>query len=437
MNSAKKAIDLLYASGYEAFLVGGCVRDALMGEEQNDFDVTTSALPNETLAVFSNYRTVPTGLKHGTVTVIIDGTPIEITTYRADGDYSDHRHPESVSFSRELKDDLCRRDFTVNAMAYNERVGLVDLYGGRQDIEKRIIRAVGDPDKRFDEDALRILRALRFASQKCFSIEPATANSAKKLANLLSFVSAERVFAELKKLLMGKGVLEVLLGYPEVITQIIPQLAPSVGFEQCNPHHVYNVYEHIAYTVHHAPFDEAVRLAALLHDIGKPETFSVKDGIGHFYGHTDASLRIAEQVLTALKCDNATKNEVLILIKYHDPVIEPTEKAVKRALSKLGKPTLLKLLDLKSADNLAQAPSCAKRLEGYEAIRDIISELEAKNSCFSLRDLKINGDTLISLGIPRGRDVGRILQTLLSEVIDGETENTEEALKNRALVLKG
>ena len=431
-NAAKKAISLLYDGGYEAYLVGGCVRDALLGAPLNDFDITTSALPNEMLEVFSAYKTVLTGIKHGTVTVIMDGEPIEITTFRSEGEYVDHRHPESVSFSRKLTDDLGRRDFTVNAMAYSEQSGLVDLFGGKDDLESKVIRAVGDPETRFTEDALRILRALRFASQKDFIIEPATEKAIRQCLPLIRYVSVERIFSELKKLLMGKAACRILIDYKDVITFIIPQLSDCIGFDQQNPHHIYDVYDHIAHTVDHAPYDVTVRLAALLHDAGKPKTFSVKDGIGHFYGHTDASLEIAQEVLTALKCDSATKQSVLTLIKYHDPLIEPSEKAVKRALSKLGKPMLLNLLDLKAADNLAQTPQCAERLAGYEQIRSIIAQIEQKKECFSLKDLKINGDDLISLGIPRGKQIGIILNALLCEVMDGRLENEEQALKSRA-----
>ena len=435
--SAVIAINELQKNGYEAYAVGGCVRDALMGLPINDFDITTSATPEQTLSVFSDLRTIPTGLKHGTVTVLIDGEPIEITTFRADGDYRDHRHPETVSFSKNIEDDLCRRDFTVNAMAYNEKSGIIDLYGGKEDIKNKLIRAVGDPERRFTEDALRILRAVRFASQKCFSIEPKTLEAMKKCLPLLSFVSAERVFSELKKLLMGKGVLDVMLSYPFVITAVIPALSDTVGFDQHSPHHLYDVYGHTAHAVANSPYDETVRLAALLHDAGKPRTFTLTDGVGHFYGHTDASLDLAEQTLLSLKCDNATKNDVLTLIKYHDPVIEPTEKTVKRALNKLGKPLLLKLLELKSADNLAQTPEHAQRLTQYENIRQIISEIEKQNACFSLKDLQINGDVLISLGFSRGKTIGATLTHLLNLVIDGKLPNEKHCLISAAMKLKG
>lgn len=426
--AGNKAIEALAAAGYEAYFVGGCVRDVLLGQAPNDFDVTTSALPEETLSVFEGFRVVPTGLKHGTVTVLIDGEPIEITTFRSDGEYSDHRHPESVTFSRNLSEDLCRRDFTVNAMAYSEKTGLVDLFGGASDLKNGIIRAVGEPEKRFTEDALRILRAARFASQKGFSIEPVTAKAMKKCLHLLDYVSAERIFSELKKLLMGKGVLDVMLTHPETVCRAVPALASAVGFEQNNPHHIYDVYEHTAHAVAFSPENEAIRLAALLHDVGKPLTYSEKDGIGHFYGHTEASLKLAEDTLDALKCDNATKNTVLTLIKYHDPVIEPTEKAVRRALSKLGEPLLCALLDLKSADNLAQSPECTKRLEAYEEIRGIIAEIGAKEACLSLKTLAIGGDDLIALGVPKGKLIGKLLNTALERVVDGDLPNEKEAL---------
>lgn len=430
--NGEKAIEILESRGFEAYFVGGCVRDTLMGLEVNDTDITTSALPEETLEAFDGLRVIPTGIKHGTVTVLIEGEPIEITTFRSDGEYSDHRHPETVTFSRRLEDDLMRRDFTVNAMAYSKRTGLIDLYGGKSDIENKLIRAVGDPLARFDEDALRILRAVRFASQKCFSIEYATREAMIKRLPLLEFVSAERVFVELKKLIMGRGAVRAMLENPETVCAAVPALADSVGFEQNNPHHIYDVYEHTVRAVGFCPYEEDVRLAALLHDSGKPETYSEKDGVGHFYGHTEASLRLAEQTLAALKCDNATRDTVLTLIKYHDPVIEPSEKAVKRMLSKIGSDALLKLLSLKGADNLAQAPDCADRLARYDEIRDIITEIEAKNECFTLRSLAIGGDALIALGIPRGKRIGEILNILLSEVIDGELQNTPDALEGRA-----
>lgn len=404
----------------------------LMGLASSDIDITTSAVPEEITEVFKEYKTVPTGISHGTVTVIINGEPLEVTAFRSDGDYGDHRHPSSVTFSKSLEDDLCRRDFTVNAMAYSEDGGVIDLFGGREDLKNRVIRAVGDPKRRFEEDALRILRALRFASQKDFTIEKNTSDAIRECLPLIKHVSSERVFTELKKLLVGKGVLRVLLEYPDIMCEIIPELTKSVGFEQHNPHHVYDVYSHIAHAVAHCPSEVDVRIAALLHDVGKPDTFSLKDGVGHFYGHTDASLVHAEKALERLKCDNVTKKTVLTLIKYHDGVIEPTEKAVKRALNKLGEEMLEKLLCLKAADNLAQNESCHGRLETYDEIRRIVKEINERNECFSVKSLAVNGDDLIALGIPRGRQIGQVLDALLSEVMDGSLENEKETLLARA-----
>ena len=437
MNIGERAIGVLERCGHEAYFVGGCVRDMLMGIEPHDLDITTSALPEETLKAFDGFRVIPTGLKHGTVTVLIENEPVEITTFRADGDYSDHRHPETVSFSRKLSDDLCRRDFTVNAMAYSKKAGVIDLYGGREDIKNGIIRAVGDPERRFTEDALRIMRAVRFASEKGFEVERKTAEAIKKTLHLMDYVSSERIFTELKKLIMGKGVTEVMLQFPDVICKAVPALTETVGFDQQNPHHIYDVYGHTAYAVGYCTSEVDVRLAALLHDCGKPQTFSVKDGVGHFYGHTDASLVLAKEALLKLKCDTLTMDTVLTLIKYHDPVIEPSEKAVKRALNKLGKDNLMKLLSLKAADNLAQAPECAERLKVYGEIRDTVSEIEAKNECFSLKSLAVDGDDIIALGIPRGKEIGKALSVLLNAVIEGELINEKEILLGKIKQIYG
>lgn len=426
--SAEKAIALLSESGYTAYAVGGCVRDLMMGDTPNDFDITTSSRPEETLYVFRDFKTIETGLKHGTVTVLMDGEPLEITTFRSDGEYKDNRHPEKVEFSRHVSDDLSRRDFTVNAMAYNHEDGLIDLFGGMEDLKTGVIRTVGEADRRFNEDALRILRAFRFASQKGFTIAPETAESAKRNLHLLKNLSAERVYSELKKLLLGKNAEQIMLTYPEVICAVIPELKASVGFDQRNPHHVYDVYTHTVKAVCACPYDPVLRLAALLHDVGKPDTFSLKDGVGHFYGHSEKSMELAEAVLTRLKADNYTKNTVLTLIKYHDPVIPPEEKAVKRYMNRLTPEVLYMLLDLKGADNMAQSPECAKRLEIYDEIRRIMAEITAKNECFSKRQLAINGDDLIALGVPRGKRIGEILDIVLEEVTSGNIRNEKDSL---------
>ncbi len=435
MKNAEKIICELEKNGHSAYLVGGCVRDMLMGAEPQDFDITTSARPDEIIGVFSDYKTILTGVKHGTVTVVVDGVPYEVTTFRADGEYSDHRHPESVSFSSRLADDLCRRDFTVNAMAYNAREGVIDLFDGQKDLKNGIIRAVGEPETRFEEDALRILRALRFASQKGFSVEENTKKAIYKKLPLIKYVSAERVFSELKKLLMGKGVLSVLCEFSTVMGEIVLPLAPCIGFKQRNPHHIYDVYTHIAHTVASCPQNEAVRIAALLHDVGKPEAFSMRDGIGHFYGHSEISVQRAKEVLSALKSDKKTAETVLTLIKYHDPVIEPSEKAVRRAMNKMGAETLDMLLSLKAADNLAQAPGHEARLLQYDEIRRIMTEILQKEECFSLKSLAVSGDDIIALGVEKGKKIGEILNRLLSEVIDGELKNEKNALLARVAEL--
>lgn len=425
---AKEAIAVLKSRGYRAYAVGGCVRDLLLSETPNDFDITTSARPEETLAAFSCYKTIETGLKHGTVTVLINGQPLEITTFRTEGEYKDNRRPESVGFSRNIEDDLCRRDFTVNAMAYSDEDGLIDLYGGADDLKNGVIRTVGDADTRFNEDALRILRAFRFASQKSFTIAPATAESALSNLHLLKNLSAERVFSELQKLLLGKDAERIMLAYPSVICAIIPELSDTVGFDQCNPHHIYDIYTHTVKAVCACPFDARLRLAALLHDVGKPQTFTISEGVGHFYGHSEKSVEIAETALERLKADNATKKTVLTLIKYHDPVIPPEERTVKRYMNRLTPEVLSLLLDLKSADNLAQSPDCASRLETYAEIRRIMKEITEKDDCFSKRQLKVNGDDLIALGIPRGKEIGRILDFLLDEVTSCRVPNERSAL---------
>ncbi len=430
-SGALSLLERLENAGFSAYIVGGCVRNALLGITPDDFDITTSARPEETEKVFSELRTVETGIKHGTVTVILDGEPYEITTFRADGEYSDGRHPESVSYSDNLETDLARRDFTVNAMAYSPKRGLIDIFGGRKDLENRVLRAVGDPSERFTEDALRILRALRFASVYGFKIEKETAASAKRLAKRISLLSGERVFSELKKLLMGDFCEQVLLEFPEIIYEALPELRPSVGFDQHSPHHVYDVYTHSVKAAAYSPKDASLRLSALLHDVGKPETFAIgKDGAGHFYGHSEASVRLAEQALLRLKADNCTLSTVRTLIKYHDTVLPTDEKSVKRWLNKLTPNGLLQLLELKRADNMAQvleperSEICQNRLAGYGEIRTAIEKINAEDACFSLKQLAVNGDDLAELGVPRSKEMGKALSLILEAVISGEVKNT-------------
>ncbi len=434
--AAEIAISRLEAAGYSAYIVGGYVRDSILGLPPGDCDIATSAHPEEALEVFEGYASFTAGIKHGTVTVMIENEPIEITTFRTDSTYSDGRHPDSVNYTSSICSDLARRDFTVNALAFNPKSGIVDIAGGVSDLQSGIIRAVGKPELRFSEDGLRILRALRFASVYGFNIEYETASAALKCAGMLDALSAERIYSEIKKLLCGRNAEKVLLEHSGVICRVIPELTPCIGFHQHNPHHIYDVYTHTVKTVSGVPGEPALRLAALFHDIGKPNTFSIKDGIGHFYGHCAEGVRIAETIFDRLKSDKRTKNEALILIKYHDTQIPADEKYVRRYLNRLGNDTLKKLIALQRADNHAQAPEHASRIAVYDEILEIIKKIETASDCFTLKQLKINGDTLISLGIPKGKEIGIILNSLLDKVISGEIENDPEKLKTEALHLR-
>ena len=424
-----KAIDLLNSSGYEAYLVGGCVRDALLGVEPKDYDITTSALPEQTKAVFRDYHVIETGIKHGTVTAVIDDTPVEITTYRVDQEYLDHRHPENVVFTSSLKEDLARRDFTINAMAYHPKEGLVDCFGGQEDLKTCTIRCVGDPETRFNEDALRILRALRFTSRFDSPIEEKTDNSMRKCAPLLRQISKERIASELNEILCGKGVRRILLEYTDILGIPIPEILPMQGFEQNNPHHIYDVLTHTAVAVESIPPEKDLRLTALLHDIGKPDCYFVgDDGIGHFYGHAKKSEEMAWRILNRLKYDNETKDTVLTLVKYHDLHLEESEKAVKRMLRKIGPDLFRKLILVYKADNMAQSPEYRDRQEGFDRLSEIADKILSEEQCFSLKDLAVTGRDVIALGYKPGKKIGKILDDLLTKVIDGKLKNEKEEL---------
>lgn len=426
--SVRNIINRLNERGHSAYAVGGCVRDSILGKEPKDFDVTTSALPQEVEEVFTDHRIIETGLQHGTVTVLSHGMPIEITTYRVESDYSDHRHPNSVRFTPNLREDAARRDFTMNALAYHPDEGIIDYFGGIEDMNKKIIRAVGNAEQRFDEDALRILRALRFSSVLGFSIEEQTARGARAKKDLLSFVSAERINAELTKLLCGQNVRSVLTEFYDILSVVLPELSPMAGFDQKNPHHCYDILEHTAAAVEAIPAEPVLRLAALLHDIGKPKTFFTDEqGIGHFYGHAKVSTRLAEDILTRLKYDNNTKKQVLTLVEYHDYPIELTERSVKRALGKFTPELFFALIQLKRADNLAQHPDFRSRQEYYGQLEQLANDILAEEQCFSLKDLTVKGNDLMALGY-KGKDIGEMLNTLLEKVMDGDLKNEKEAL---------
>lgn len=424
------AITRLESAGFEAVLVGGCVRDMLCGIVPHDYDIATAATPDEICTVFSGERLIETGIEHGTVTVLLSGEPLEITTYRKDGTYSDGRHPDGVTFSRALADDLSRRDFTVNAMAFHPDRGVTDLFGGQTDLQAGVLRCVGKPEVRFAEDALRVLRGLRFASKCGFAIEENTAAVMRAAKDTLSPVSAERLYAELTEMLCGKDVTRVLLQYPEIVCAVIPELAETVGFSQNNRHHVYTVYEHIARVVGATSPTPALRWAALLHDCGKPACMTMDEaGESHFAGHPEESARRAEAVLSRLRADNRTKEAVLELIELHDVRTPPTEKAVKRLLSKVGEERFFQLLDIAAADRSAQNPAYSPDGKVREdAVRDLGAKLLTERTCLTLADLAVNGDDLLSAGIPAGKELGDTLHRLLDLVLDGECENSKEEL---------
>ncbi len=423
------ALDTLCNAGYEAYIVGGCVRDALRGAAPHDWDCTTNAKPDEICACFRDFHVIETGLQHGTVTVVIEHMPIEITTYRIDGVYADHRRPDTVTFTDSLTDDLARRDFTVNAMAYHPDRGLIDPYHGADDLQANIIRCVGSPRDRFDEDGLRILRAMRFASVLDFTIEEGTANAVHAQKTLLHHISAERIDTELTKLLCGIGAERVLTDFADVLFTVLPELEPMHGFDQCNPHHDYDVYAHTLKTVAACPPEPVLRWAALLHDSGKPHTFTTDEHGGHFYGHAVVSKEIAGRALKAMKCDRRRYDRVLLLVDQHDLVMNGTEKQLKRIVRKLGDEAAEQLLLLHKADVTAQA-AChrAQRIEESDRLLAMLEKLREEDACMSLKQLAVTGGDLMSLGIPQGKAVGEMLNALLEAVIDGALPNERAAL---------
>lgn len=428
------AINLLQSAGFEAYAVGGCVRDSLLGKTPNDWDITTSAKPEDMKSVFADFHCIDTGIKHGTVTVVIDGEPLEITTFRLDGEYEDNRHPKSVTFTSNLGADLGRRDFTVNAMAYSKMTGTVDLFGGQNDLKNKIIRCVGDPDRRFNEDALRILRALRFASALDFEIEEKTAQSLLKNRALLGNISEERIAKELLKLVCGNGAKRILTDFAPVLFEILPELQPMYKNSHDNPHHCYDIYEHTLIAVESIDPEPTLRFAMLLHDCGKPAVKKFdENGVAHFYGHQRISAEISAQILARLKVSNKFRDEILFLVSNHDrwELYENTEK-MPRYLSKFGLDGVLNLLKVMRADVLAQSPEYRYRLDQIADAEEIAKNLAAQKPCLSLSELQINGRTLMDIGIPQGRKLGAVLAQLLDEVIDGVTKNTQEALTTRA-----
>ncbi len=429
------ALKMLNSHGFEAYIVGGCVRDFLLSKTPNDYDITTNALPEETQEVFKDFKCIDIGKKHGTIAVLINKMLIEITTYRIDGAYTDKRHPESVSFSKNLQDDLSRRDFTVNALAYNNLNETADFFNGKEDLKNKIIRCVGDPMKRFDEDALRIMRAVRFASQLDFTIEPETEKCIFSLKDTLSMIAVERIRTELDKLLCGKAVFDILMKYHDVIAVFIPEIAETVGFEQHSVYHRYTVWEHTARAVKNAPCDSIIRLTMLLHDIAKPCCFKLDEkGRGHFIGHPQKSSQMAFEILRRMKYDNKTINDVTQLIKYHDTKFT-TRQDIKKTMSITGTELFEKLIEVQIADSLSKDGENQKPLNDMNFVRETYLDILAKNECTSLKALRINGSDLQKHEI-HGKNIGYVLNILLNEVIMDKTENKHDILEKRCEEIK-
>ncbi|MBQ6432052.1 MAG: HD domain-containing protein [Oscillospiraceae bacterium] len=428
---AQSLLRRLNAAGYAAYAVGGCVRDSLRGETPADWDLCTDAEPSQTAAVFADCRTVLTGVRYGTVTVIFDGTPFEITTFREEYGYSDSRHPDGVSFLRSLEGDLARRDFTINAMAADADGSVIDRFGGAEDIRRGVIRCVGDPAQRFTEDALRMLRALRFAARLGFAVAPETEAAIHALCGRLRAVAPERLRKELSGLLCGQAVSGVLERFSDVICVLIPELKPCIGFRQWNHHHKYDVWEHTLRAVGAVAPTEPLRLAMLLHDIGKPAAFTMdKQLVGHFYGHAVIGAAMCEQILHRLRYDNRTAELVTLLVREHGFHLLPDNaKRMKKLLSLFGEDTVRLLLQVRRADGIATGT--AEGVTEKTAVAERLLE-SVSAQCVSLPQLELNGEDLLRLGVPQGPRIGAILRALLDSVLDGSMENDRAVLLQAA-----
>lgn len=428
---AQTLLRRLNAKGFAAYAVGGCVRDSLRGETPADWDLCTDAEPEQTAACFSDCRTVLTGARYGTVTVIFDGTPYEITTFRAEHGYSDSRHPDGVSFLRSLEGDLARRDFTVNAMAADADGRVIDCFGGAEDLRKKIIRCVGDPTQRFTEDALRMLRALRFSSTLGFAVAPETEAAIHDLRGRLRAVAPERLRKELRGLLCGQAVRGVMERFSDVLCVLVPELSLCVGFRQWNYHHKYDVWEHTLRAVEAVPPTEELRLAMLLHDIGKPAAFTMdKQLVGHFYGHAVIGAAMCERILRRLRYDRRTADLVTLLVREHGfYLLEDTPKRMRKLLSQFGEETVRLLLQVRRADGIATgtAVGAAEKTAAAERLLESVSA-----QCVRLPQMALNGEDLLRLGVPEGPRIGAILKALLDAVLDGRLENEQETLLDAA-----
>ena len=420
-------LNRLEEAGFAAYIVGGCVRDNLLGLEPNDYDLCTNALPDQTEAIFSDHKLVLAGKKHGTVGVITEGGVVEITTFRTEGNYTDNRHPEWVEFVPNIEDDLARRDFTVNAMAYSPTRGLADPFGGQEDLKNKILRAVGDAEQRFREDSLRILRGARFAAKYQLVPERKTLEAMISLRGLMENLARERVFEELCKLLLS-ATAEDLLRFAPLIAQVIPELESQIGFDQRNRHHAYDLFTHTAHVTALTPKELPLRWAGLLHDVGKvPSFFMDEEGHGHFYGHAKISAPMADTILRRLKAPTALREEVVRLCELHMTLIQPEKKIVRRWLGKLGPDLMEKLLTFQEADMLGKGIPEGDELDQFPKLRNLIAEIQADNACFSLKDLAVRGGDLMAIGYT-GKEIGARLNRLLELVMEETLPNEKEAL---------
>ena len=428
-DKVQRIIETLTAAGFEAYAVGGCVRDSVLGRLPSDWDITTSATPYETKELFP--RTFDTGIKHGTVTVLFDKEGFEVTTYRIDGDYEDSRHPKEVTFTSSLEEDLKRRDFTINAMAYNSKSGLIDIFGGMEDIEKGIIRCVGNAEERFTEDALRMLRAVRFSAQLGYRIEEATASAIRRLAPNLRHSSAERIQAELVKLVTSAHPDYLRTAYETGITkQVLPEFDLCMETEQNNPHHCYSVGEHILHSMQEIEADKVLRLGMLFHDIAKPQTLTVdEEGITHNKKHPQVGAKMTREILRRLKFDNDTIDKVVKIVRYHDEEVGLSPAGVRRAVNRMGEDIFPMLFAVRRADISAQSDYLREeKLQKLTYLQELYDGILRRQECLSLKDLAVTGRDLITLGIPAGPQIGELLQELLILVLEEPERNNREEL---------
>ena len=428
-------IATLEAASYATYAVGGCVRDAVLGLQPHDFDLCTAALPDQMQAVFADHDLVLAGLKHGTVGVIFPDGVVEITTFRTEGGYADCRHPDWVRFVDNIEEDLARRDFTVNAMAWSPTRGFADPFDGQNDLKNHILRAVGHPETRFQEDSLRILRGARFAAKYRLTPDADTETAMIALAPLMENLARERVFSELCKLLTHASA-EDLLRWQPLITQVIPELAPSVGFDQHSAYHAYDLFTHIAHVTAASPATLVSKWAALLHDVGKIATFTLDEaGHGHFYGHAQLGADMANQILLRLKAPTALRQQVVALIDQHMTRLQPEKKLLRRWLSRLGHDTVLALLALQEADMGSKGTGIPEALADYREVRELLQEIQVENACLTIKDLSINGHDLMDMGFV-GKEIGTCLNYLLEQVLDERLPNEAESLRQAALTMR-